>query len=152
MNLIKKTMIVSIGVILAGLWLSGVPDKATEKIMPFVSDDSMCQECHGVDEREINLADPAKACDKACGKCHKEREAHHAVGMEVDFKVPEHIRLGGEKRLACISCHDLKTNRMDDKPWKSKSLFGRIFRRQTQYKTYYLVTNNSSGKLCKSCH
>jgi hypothetical protein len=151
-NGIKKTLIPAALVLLAVVVVIGTIDKATEKIMPFVSDNSYCLECHSREELDTRYKDPAIACDDYCSKCHKEKEAHHPVGMEVTFDIPDDILLRGGDRLVCVSCHDLKTQRMDDKPWKAKSLFGRIFRRQADYKTYYLIKNNSKGKLCKYCH
>jgi hypothetical protein len=151
MNMRKKIPAAA-GVVLTFVLLFGTMDKATEKIMPFVGDNSFCLECHSRQELETQYTDPAKACDNYCFKCHKESETHHPVGKEVTFDIPGEIVLREGGRLACISCHDLKNKRMDDKPWKSKSLFGRIFRRQTNYKTYYLIKNNSKGQLCKNCH
>lgn len=147
----KKT-IPAAAAVLAFVLVWGAIDKDTEKIMPFVNDNSFCLECHSREELDTRYTDPAKACDDYCNKCHKERESHHPVGMEVTFDIPDNILLREGGRLACVSCHDLKNPRMDDKPWKAKSLFGRIFRRQVAYKTYYLIKNNSKGQLCKNCH
>ena len=127
-------------------------DDGTEKIMPFVNDHSYCLECHSREELNTRCTDPARTCDTFCEKCHKDMDAHHKVGMEVSFKVPGNIFLINGKRLGCISCHDLKNRRFDDKPWKANSLFGRLFERKEKYKTYFLIKNNSKGQLCKACH
>jgi hypothetical protein len=84
--------------------------------------------------------------------CHKDVEKHHPVGPEVEERDKVSLPLLGDKKVGCISCHDLKTARTDTRSWKSQSLFARMFQSQRTYKTYYLRINNSDGKLCKSCH
>ena len=128
-------------------------DNETIKIMPFVQNNSSCQECHSSDELEQKGKDLTKGCDNSCMKCHKENlgDSHHKVGLEISFEIPDDIFLR-KKKLACVSCHDLKNKRFSNEPWKSQSLFGRMFKSKSKYKTFYLIKNNNKGKLCKYCH
>ncbi len=128
-------------------------DNETVKVMPFVKDNSSCLECHSSNELEAKGNDLTKSCNTFCNKCHNEKldDSHHKVGMEISFKIPPDIALF-ENKLACVSCHDLKNQRFSKEPWKSQSLFGRMFKGKSKYKSYYLILNNRKGKLCKYCH
>lgn len=136
----------------ASLFSFSDADRETLKIMPFMSDFALCLECHRRGEVEAAAANAMNGCDRACLTCHGDMEPHHRTGMEVDFEVPRFIVLMGKKKLACVSCHDLTRSRYDSKSWRSESLFGKLFKSGSRFKTYYLVQNNSSGELCKVCH
>jgi ribosomal protein L37AE/L43A len=62
------------------------------------------------------------------------------------------FRLTKHKRLACITCHNLTHKRFDTESWRAQSLYESMFKKQKQYKTFYLEINNRKGKLCKQCH
>ena len=62
------------------------------------------------------------------------------------------FRLSENKKIACITCHDLNNKRYDKTSWKSESLYDRVFSKPTKYKTYYLVIKNNEGQLCITCH
>jgi hypothetical protein len=124
----------------------------TAKIMPFVHDASSCKSCHASGEQTVWLNEPTRSCSTFCLTCHKEMGPHHTVGSTIETRNPVQFVLTSKKTLACITCHDLKTNRYDSKPWKSESLFGSIFQRGDMYKTFYLVERNNRGQLCRQCH
>jgi hypothetical protein len=111
-----------------------------------------CRTCHQNEKERPKLADVSRACDDACTRCHKDMDKHHPVGSEVQEKDKVPLPLHTHQRVGCISCHDVNAPATDDKSWKSQSLFGRLFQGQARYKTYFLRINNSSGKLCKTCH
>jgi hypothetical protein len=109
-----------------------------------------CQTCHTSEKDRSKLADAARSCDNNCLRCHKDMEKHHSVGSEVKEQVP--LPLLGTRKLACVTCHDVNAPTTDTKSWKSQSLYARLFQGQAVYKTYLLRINNSSGKLCQTCH
>ncbi len=129
---------------------SALPDPETLTIMPFVEDSSYCRKCHSAEETE--LADPSQACSTYCVSCHEDKSAHHTVGAALPGEQPRGLALSRRGLIACTTCHDLRTRRFDSVPWKSESLFGRVFRRAPRYKTYYLVIRNNKGQLCRECH
>jgi hypothetical protein len=111
-----------------------------------------CRTCHASEKEQPKLVDPYRCCDNNCERCHKDMSKHHPVAAEVKDKESVPLPLLGGDKVGCISCHDLKAPATDSKSWKSESLFARLFQRQSTYKTYYLRINNSTGKLCKTCH
>jgi hypothetical protein len=111
-----------------------------------------CKTCHSTEKDRPKLIDATRACNDACTRCHKDMDKHHPVGSEVQEKDKVPLPLHTHQRVGCISCHDVNSPATDSKSWKSQSLFGRLFQGQTRYKTYLLRINNSSGKLCKTCH
>ena len=149
---VTKKIIGIIGMIMISILNSRAQDAETEKIMPFVTDSSYCLECHSQEELDTQYPDTAEACDDYCRKCHTDMEAHHGVGMEVPGDAPAGLPLKTHHRLGCTTCHNLKIPRYDTKPWKSQSLFGKIFAGKSKYKTYFLVKINNNGQLCKECH
>jgi hypothetical protein len=128
-----------------------LPDVETVKVMSFVTSKSYCKPCHS--DREVSLFEnPAQACDAYCATCHASfMSRHHSIGMRMK-KNPEGITLTKNKRVACISCHDLNIRRYDSVPWKSESLFGSLFNSKPAYETYYLAARNNDGALCYKCH
>jgi hypothetical protein len=142
------------GFILLGLvvFLTGQQDE-TLKIMPFVADSRVCQPCHATPESQAFLKTPARSCGVYCQTCHKKMTNHHSIGVVIEkSKLPAYLTLSSKDKLTCTSCHDLAGKRFDDKPWKSDSLYGSLFRRATQYKTYFLKIRNNKGQLCRECH
>jgi hypothetical protein len=135
---------------------AGADDKAlnheTVKAMPMAAQIRDCLACHTSDKDKPKLLEPTRSCDANCLRCHKDMEKHHPVGPEVEEKDKVSLPLLGSNKVACISCHDLKTTQTDTRSWKAQSLFGRLFQSQSKYKTYYLRINNSKGQLCKACH
>lgn len=127
-------------------------DPETTKIMPWVGRTEPCLACHGNERGSRKLADPTNSCDTHCQTCHKDMDKHHAVGQAPEENGNIVLPLATGNKVACISCHDLKTPRRDKRSWKSQSLFSRLFQGQPSYPTYYLRVNNSDGKLCRICH
>jgi hypothetical protein len=128
------------------------PDHEAQKAMPVVEQTRDCLACHTSEKDKAKLVETTRSCDANCMRCHKEMEKHHPVGPEVEETDKVSLPLLGDKKVACISCHDLRTAPNDTRSWKSQSLFARLFQGQATYKTYYLRINNSGGKLCKACH
>lgn len=128
-------------------------DNETIKIMPFVADRTTCLECHDETEMSTRCMELPFPCDNICLKCHKkEMKAHHSTGMAITFKTRGTLRLGTGNRLTCISCHDLTIPRYSRRAKKAQSLFQRMFKSKSKYKSYYLVMDNRKGQLCKICH
>ncbi len=127
-------------------------DPETEKIMPFVSSKSACLKCHNGTALTGSINNTGAACDTLCLECHRDMDRHHGVGMRPFNRPGANLRLTHNKKIACITCHDLNFHRFDSAPWRSESLFEKIFSRKERYKTYYLIINNSNGQLCKKCH
>jgi hypothetical protein len=111
-----------------------------------------CLVCHSSDKDRGKLADLNRSCDTNCRRCHQEMEKHHPVGGGVEEKDKMTLPLSTGDKVACITCHDPGARRTDTRSWKSQSLFSRLFRSQTVYKTYYLRINNADGNLCRACH
>ena len=128
------------------------PDHEAQKAVPAAEQTRACLTCHASEKDKPKLVDSTRTCDANCIRCHKDMEKHHPVGPEVEERDRVALPLLGDKKVACISCHDLKTAQTDTRSWKSQSLFARLFQRQQTYKTYYLRIKNSDGKLCKACH
>jgi len=129
-----------------------VPEHEASKALSVADQRRDCLACHPSEKDQAKLTEPTRSCDANCVRCHKDVEKHHPVGPEVEERDKVSLPLLGDKKVGCISCHDLKTARTDTRSWKSQSLFARMFQSQRTYKTYYLRINNSDGKLCKSCH
>jgi len=129
-----------------------IHDHEAVKAMPLAARTQECLACHAGEKERDKLANPAHACDAHCLRCHKDMEKHHPVGPEVEEKDKVSLPLLGTNKVACISCHDLKSAQTDTRSLKAQSLFGRLFQGQKIYKTYYLRINNSDGSLCKACH
>ena len=129
-----------------------VPEHEAVKAMPLAARRQACLACHAGEKERDKLVNPDRSCDANCLRCHKDMEKHHPVGPEVEETDKVSLPLLGTSKVACISCHDLKSAPNDTRSWKAQSLFGRIFQGQKTYPTYYLRINNSDGKLCKACH
>jgi hypothetical protein len=127
-------------------------EKEAGELMPFLLDPIACRECHTEGENDPRLKDPARSCSNMCVTCHKETQNHHSIGIALKRKPSTALTLSSRNEMTCITCHDLKRPRFDSKPWRGESLFGSIFRRQPQYKTYRLATRNNKGQLCRNCH
>ncbi len=129
-------------------------DPETKAIMPFVDDLNYCRQCHTENDFNGFVKDPARACDTYCLSCHKKvtQTNHHPVGIKMpDIRTADMAatKIG---KIACITCHNLRERRFDSKPWMAQSLFDSMFKKQRQYKTYYLILQNDSGQLCRTCH
>jgi hypothetical protein len=147
----KKLIIITLFVlILYGFVAAG--DDETKSIMPFVSSNTYCSQCHTMFEINHKLKETARACSTYCLTCHKEMECHHKVGAEIKCKTPPGLKLTEKNRLACITCHDLRKNRYDSSCWHAESFLESIFYIKSRYKTYFLVLRNNDGQLCRSCH
>jgi hypothetical protein len=127
-------------------------DPETVKLMPWVEQPESCLTCHPKDKGSRKLAEPTNSCDANCQRCHKDMDKHHSVGQVLEDKGNIALPLLTGNKVACISCHDLKTARTDRRSWKAQSLYARLFQGQSSYPTYYLRVNNSDGKLCRMCH
>ena len=119
---------------------------------PCLPGKSLCYKCHHTNQISFDENDLSRSCDEVCMECHKLHEAHHPVGMIIEFPLDKHLRLKSGNRLACMTCHDHRIPRYSDTARKAQSLFSRIFQSQKQYKTYYLSMDNRKGQLCKECH
>jgi len=126
-------------------------DRETLKIKPFVKDSKYCIECHKNDIAGLQsrLISP---CDPMCLKCHTNMKSHHKTGMRMNGKIDKKFMLSSGKKLACVTCHNLKRQRFDKVSWKAQSLYEKMFKEKEKYSTYYLVIRNNKGALCKKCH
>ena len=77
---------------------------------------------------------------------------HHTIGVQLVKSMAVDLPLTPDHRLTCTTCHRLSQPRQDRVRWRAESLFGRLFRRQDTYQTYYLVIRNDRGQLCRVCH
>lgn len=121
-------------------------------IHPFINSKEACNECHTKSNLNIIINRPSEACSPQCFTCHKDTKKHHPVNIRIHDKLPDNLSLTRKKRITCITCHKLDSKRYDSRSWKSQSMFETVFKKKDQYKTYYLVKNNSDGQLCKTCH
>jgi hypothetical protein len=132
------------------------PHSDTVKIMPFVKSASYCIKCHSDKKSARLLLNPALSCDTYCMTCHRTKkeinDKHHAVKVRLNFKPKFAFRLSVNNRIMCITCHDLNGKRYDSISWKSESLYERLFKKKSRFKTFYLVMRNNEGKLCSMCH
>jgi hypothetical protein len=113
-----------------------------------------CLGCHAQDGQARWSSNRWQACTSYCQSCHAPAEMgqHHPVDT-VLTKIPSApLPLSATRRTACFTCHDLSRQRFDRVRWKSESLFGRLFRKQNEYKTYFLTLRNDRGQLCLACH
>jgi hypothetical protein len=131
---------------------ANAPDHEMQKARTLADRVRACVDCHPSGKDKAKLVDPARTCDANCLRCHKDMDKHHPVGPEVEAKDKVLLPLLGTNKVACISCHDLKTSSSDTRSWKAQSLFARLFQGQQRYRTYYLRINNRNGELCKACH
>lgn len=113
-----------------------------------------CAPCHPADAPTRWESNRDRPCTSFCLTCHAKEEMakHHPVGHAVSKQPRLALRLTQDRRSACFTCHDLSIRRYDGLRWKAESLFGRMFRTESRYKTYYLTTRNDRGQLCLSCH
>ena len=113
-----------------------------------------CAPCHATDAQTRWEASRHRACTPLCLTCHtKEAMAkHHPVDNPVTRPPRIPLRLTGDQKSACFTCHDLGNRRYDAVRWKAESLFGRLLRRESRHLTYYLATRNDRGQLCLACH
>jgi hypothetical protein len=115
----------------------------------------VCLTCHKKEPKWF-ASNSDKVCTTYCMTCHPKEEMsrHHTVNTPLN-KTPDdeiHLVLTVEKKMACITCHEMSRPRYDKVRWKSTSLFDRIFRHEDKYKTYFLTMQNDQGKLCLTCH
>ena len=114
---------------------------------------SVCVSCHQ-DALQRWASNQYQPCTPYCISCHKksEMDRHHSVGTSLP-DLPENVlTLTSEKKIACITCHDLSRTRYDRERWKATSLFDRLFHKENRYNTYFLVMRNDRGQLCLACH
>jgi hypothetical protein len=150
--MINKNVIYIILIVLIEIGILSAFDEETKKNMPFVSSKSFCLECHNTSETK-RLANPSKSCSTYCLTCHKDKkENHHKIGIRTKHSPPLDLEYTERGRIACYTCHNLNNNRYDSESWKSQSIFESTFRKQSKYKTYYLVLKNNNGQLCDKCH
>ncbi len=110
-----------------------------------------CLKCHTADEAGSFRGGTGNACSKFCLSCHQMLDRHHPVNKRMTGKKNGSFVLA-KGRTACITCHRINKNRYDSEPWASQSMYDRLFKSSTEYKTYYLIMKNDDGQLCKSCH
>ncbi len=155
----KRFRILFLVTVFSGLVFKMISDGAdsdTVEVMPFVESASYCVKCHSDRKSNGYLKEPALSCDTYCMTCHGTmediRDRHHVVNVRISFKPKFSFRSSKKKRIMCITCHNLKEKRYDKVSWKAESLFEKVFKGRSRYKTYYLVMKNSNGKLCRKCH
>lgn len=119
---------------------------------PFIAGERACIECHRYKKIDVTFENTENACSYMCVSCHKDMDRHHAINVRVTEDVSDNLVLTSRKKLACVTCHRLKTKRYDSESWKAESLYENVFHSKKMYKTYYLVTRNNEGQLCKMCH
>ncbi len=117
-------------------------------------DAAPCQNCHGKEAAQIWSAARDLCCTPYCQTCHPATamNQHHPIGTELTRTPAPPLPLTATRRTACFTCHDLSRPRFATVRWKAESLFGRLFRRQAEFKTYYLTIRNDRGQLCLACH
>jgi hypothetical protein len=110
--------------------------------------------CHTKEQGIIKEDALEKNCIAYCSQtdCHPNRNEHHRVAVALPAKSGLPLYLGQNNMVVCATCHNLANSRYDTKPWRSMSLFGRVFKQAKKYPTYYLIINNIKGQLCKQCH
>lgn len=133
---------------------AGAGDDVTTHQREFTGKPALCQPCHHEGERPLpdRQAGADQACAAFCRTCHTNLDRHHRTGMALDGKPPAGLLLREDRRVDCITCHNLRTSRFDRRPWRAQSLFARYFRQKTVYPTYYLIQPNDRGQLCRKCH
>jgi hypothetical protein len=114
---------------------------------------AVCVSCHQ-DGQQRWAAKQYQPCTPYCMTCHKksEMDRHHTVGTLLSNLPDQALPLTSEKKVACITCHDMSRTRHDSERWKATSLFDRLFHKESKYKTYFLVMRNDQGQLCLTCH
>ncbi len=133
---------------LAAQTLASSPDHG------FLDQPSACASCHGAEAAVRWDSHRHRPCTQLCLTCHTQADMakHHPVGTLLIKPLKTPLPLTGDKRTACATCHDLSRPRHDQVRWRAVSLFGRLFRKQKQYPTYYLAIRNDRGQLCLACH
>lgn len=113
-----------------------------------------CAPCHGLEAVNRWATARHRPCTQLCLTCHSQEDMakHHPVGTQLTKPIKTRLSLTGDRRTACATCHDLSRPRHDRVRWKADSLFGRLFRKQEKYPTYYLAIRNDRGQLCLACH
>lgn len=151
-NMRMKLLLV-LPLLFAAIWL--LVEAGNEPANPCLTDDKACMKCHNEEQRHQIFTESRniyRPCDTSCASCHKKMTAHHLTGMEVDLDISPQLLLTKDKRLACMTCHDLSVERYSATAKKAQSLFQRMFKAKKKYKSYYLVMDNRGGQLCKQCH
>jgi len=122
---------------------------------PAASPSSACTSCHSNTPRSF-ATNHDSLCTPYCLNCHSkaEMDRHHTVGTPLPSTADaEHdMQLTADKKIACITCHDMAQPRYDKVRWKASSLFERLFHQENRYKTYFLAMKNDQGQLCLTCH
>lgn len=145
----RKIIFIAGGLLLFCLYLAASDDADPH---PFAGSSACFVECHKAQKIQVTVTDPYNACSYMCLECHKDMDRHHAVNVRLKGKVSGELVLTSKKRLACITCHRPGNRRFDNISWKAESLYENIFSSKKKHKTYYLVTRNNDGQLCKMCH
>jgi hypothetical protein len=119
-----------------------------------LKDATSCLACHREDGQARWTSHSARACTPFCLTCHggAEMAQHHPIGTALAKETKAGLLLTHERKTACFTCHDLGRPRFDSVRWKAESLYGRLFRRESKFKTYFLTTRNDKGQLCLACH
>lgn len=146
-------------------WFSGIPlllgamavlAQAPDDRPPWAAlkDATLCVPCHQEKASSLWASRRAQACTPYCMTCHLQADMaqHHPVGTRIPDQSKAPLPLTTDRKVACFTCHDLSRPRYDRVPWKAESLFGRMFRREPNYPTYFLVYRNDQGQLCLACH
>lgn len=126
-------------------------DSSTVKDMPFVNSEKYCAECHTQAETSSFKNRTTKSCSVYCSTCHEDLGAHHKVDLRLTKKIPKKLEFLNGK-IACFTCHNLKSKRFDSVSWKSESLYESWFNSKKVHNTYFLTIRNNEGQLCKKCH
>jgi len=128
--------------------------ESTRCMEPFES----CGDCHKGEVVVFKPDEPGQICSNYCQQCHSNQENHHPVdrplapALREKLKKEAKLSVSTKNTLLCGTCHHINKKRFDDQSWKAQSAFDRMFKRQSRYRTYFLVERNHNGQLCKHCH
>jgi hypothetical protein len=119
-----------------------------------LKDAAACAPCHQEDATGRWTAHRERPCTAYCHTCHRAADMakHHTVDSQLRKPPQAELTLTAGRRTACFTCHTMARLRYDSVRWKAESLFGRLLRREARHKTYFLVTRNDRGQLCRACH
>jgi hypothetical protein len=150
MSICRKIFLLSGCIIIIYSFCSAL-DNESLTIHPFLQSGTYCMDCHAKDNK-IKITDTSPVCSQYCVTCHKSMENHHAINIKIKEQLPDEFVLTAKKRVACFTCHNIKSNRLDTSSWKAESLYEKVFKGEKKYKTYFLIKKNNEGQLCKTCH
>jgi len=151
--LVSALMTLLIVPVLALVLAQGEEDAHTTGCLP-AKGAAACAVCHPGDAAARFEASGSRPCKPYCQTCHTKAQMarHHNVGTALVRAPSAVLPLTADHKTACVTCHLLSRPRYDTVRWKAASLYDKLFRGETRYKTYFLAIRNDQGQLCLSCH